>query len=130
VQLVGICPKPARAVEIHGIPGAPLREIPDAGLVGRARFWIHTRRFLRSLDLLVVSGGGQLDEYWGGPRAHPFTLAAWTRLAHSVGVPIALLSVGADVVRSPLTRVFLRTALPKPTIARTETRIPSTWSPA
>src|SRR5215469_6563137 len=38
-------------------------------------------RFLRTQHLLIVSGGGQLDEEWGGPGGHPFALLKWAVLA-------------------------------------------------
>ena len=52
-------------------------------------------RFLRSQDLLIVSGGGQLDEEWGGPWGHPFALFKWALLARTARVPCAFVSVGA-----------------------------------
>ena len=40
-------------------------------------------RFLRTQHLLVVSGGGQLTEEWGGAWQHPFGLFKWAILAQS-----------------------------------------------
>ncbi len=68
-------------------------------------------RFLRAHDLLVVSGGGQLDEEWGGAWGHPFALFKWALLAKLAGTPLVMASVGACKVISPLGRFFLSVAL-------------------
>jgi polysaccharide pyruvyl transferase WcaK-like protein len=68
-------------------------------------------RFLRKRDLLIVSGGGQLDEEWGGPWGHPFTLFKWAVLARIARVPYAIASVGACKITSPTSRFFLSAAL-------------------
>ena len=68
-------------------------------------------RFLRKRDLLIVSGGGQLDEEWGGPWGHPFTLFKWAVLARIARVPYAIASVGACKVSSAVSRLFVSTAL-------------------
>jgi polysaccharide pyruvyl transferase WcaK-like protein len=68
-------------------------------------------RFLRNHDLLVVSGGGQLDEEWGGPWGHPFTLFKWAVMARIARVPYAIASVGACKINSTTSRLFLSAAL-------------------
>jgi polysaccharide pyruvyl transferase WcaK-like protein len=68
-------------------------------------------RFLRAHDLLIVSGGGQLDEEWGGPWGHPFALFKWAVLARAARVPCAIISVGAGKVNSVTSRMFLSFAL-------------------
>lgn len=57
----------------------------------------HRRRaeaLLRAGDTLVVAGGGQLDDFWGGPSGHPQALADWTGLARGAGARTVVLSVG------------------------------------
>jgi len=66
---------------------------------------------LLGFDLLVVSGGGQLDDYWGGAWAHPYTLAKWGTLARIVGARFVFMSVGAGPIDSPVSRRFIRYAL-------------------
>jgi len=66
---------------------------------------------LTKIDLLLVSGGGQIDEFWGGPWEHPFTLFKWVTLARLTGTRVAFLSVGAGTVSSSVSRWFLRRAL-------------------
>lgn len=68
-------------------------------------------RFLRTHDLLVVSGGGQLDEEWGGAWGHPFALFKWALLAWMARVPCAFASVGACKAHSVKSRFFLSAAL-------------------
>lgn len=67
--------------------------------------------FLEDCDLLIVSGGGQLDEEWGGPWGHPYVLAKWAFLARLQGVPMVFLSVGTCQVKTRAARTFLRYAL-------------------
>jgi polysaccharide pyruvyl transferase WcaK-like protein len=67
--------------------------------------------FLRGQDALIVSGGGQLDEEWGGPWGHPYALFKWALLARLARVPVAFASVGACKVTSTPSRLFLSAAL-------------------
>jgi polysaccharide pyruvyl transferase WcaK-like protein len=67
--------------------------------------------FLRGHDLVVVCGGGQLDEEWGGPWGHPFALFKWAALSKFAGVPYVVASVGACKVASKTSRFFLSAAL-------------------
>jgi polysaccharide pyruvyl transferase WcaK-like protein len=68
-------------------------------------------RFLHSQDFLIVSGGGQLDEEWGGPWGHPFALFKWAVLARIAQVPYVMASVGAQKAASATSRLFMSAAL-------------------
>jgi polysaccharide pyruvyl transferase WcaK-like protein len=68
-------------------------------------------RFLRTHDLLLVSGGGQLDDEWGGPWELPYALCKWVLLAHLARVPCAMASVGAGKITSRASRMLFFTAL-------------------
>ncbi|MBN1559409.1 polysaccharide pyruvyl transferase family protein [candidate division KSB1 bacterium] len=68
-------------------------------------------KILKPFDLLIMSGGGQLDDYWGGAWGHPFVLLRWSLLARLARTKLAYLSVGADSVRSRLSRCFIKMAL-------------------
>jgi polysaccharide pyruvyl transferase WcaK-like protein len=68
-------------------------------------------RFLRRKDLLVVSGGGQLNEEWGGAWGQPFALFKWAVLARMARVPYAFASVGSGKVESRTSRLFVSAAL-------------------
>ena len=68
-------------------------------------------RLLRKVDVLVIAGGGQLDDEWGGSWEHPYALMKWAVLARVAGSSVVFLSVGACRVESQLTRRFLKMAL-------------------
>jgi polysaccharide pyruvyl transferase WcaK-like protein len=91
-----------RLKTIHGWVTAPFREF---------RHCVEGYRFLRTQDLLIVSGGGQLDEEWGGSLGHPYALFKWAVLALMARVPYAIASVGACKVTSAASRLFLSAAL-------------------
>jgi polysaccharide pyruvyl transferase WcaK-like protein len=68
-------------------------------------------RLLRTQDLLVISGGGQLDEEYGGAWELPFTICKWILLARLARVPCAMASVGAGMIKLPASRRFISMAL-------------------
>jgi polysaccharide pyruvyl transferase WcaK-like protein len=80
-------------------------------IVCEVRHALYIARILGDVHVLVISGGGQLDEFWGGPWHHPFTLFKWTAIARLTRTTVAFLSVGAGSITSPLSRWFLRRAL-------------------
>jgi len=59
---------------------------------------------LRGQQLLVISGGGQLDDEYGGPWRLPFALFKWSLLARIANVPVVLASVGASPMKSWISR--------------------------
>lgn len=71
------------------------------------------RRNLQGVSMLVLSGGGQVEDYWGGggPWSYPYTLLKWCLLAKLGGAKIAMVSVGAGPIRYGLSKFFLRRAL-------------------
>jgi polysaccharide pyruvyl transferase WcaK-like protein len=94
----------------------PLRALAASrrGLKTAARELVHIARagrHLRGTDLLIVSGGGQLDDYWGGPWCHPYSLLKWGVLARLAGAKVVFLSVGSGLVASRVSAVLLRWAL-------------------
>jgi len=66
---------------------------------------------LRDIDVLLMSGGGQLDDFWGGPAEHPLSLFKWSILARLQGTRVAYLSVGVGSVARKSSRWLLRLAL-------------------
>jgi polysaccharide pyruvyl transferase WcaK-like protein len=73
-------------------------------------FLLASRRLIKSFDVLVVSGGGQLTE-WGGPWGFPYTLFKWALLAKSVRVKCVFLNLGAGPLCHPLSKLFVTRAL-------------------
>ncbi len=68
-------------------------------------------RHMKDMDLLIVSGGGQLDDYWGGAWHHPYSLFLWGLLARLHGARFLFASVGAGPLDTRLGRLFDRWAL-------------------
>jgi polysaccharide pyruvyl transferase WcaK-like protein len=83
--------------------------------VRRIRAEVRHRRLLAEatsrLRFVVVAGGGQLDDFWGGVLGHPYVLWRWARRARSTGSKFLILSVGTGTLATPLARRFVRRAL-------------------
>src|SRR2546427_4290394 len=82
-----------------------------ADFAREAQFWVRSYRTLRSLDLLIISGGGQLDDLWHGPWSHPYTLFKFSLLAKLARKKLYFLNVGAGRLEHPLSRFFARWAI-------------------
>jgi polysaccharide pyruvyl transferase WcaK-like protein len=83
-----------------------LKVVVDEGL-----HIVRSYRLLRKVDILVIAGGGQLDDEWGGSWGHPYSLAKWAVLARAARSSVVFVSVGACRIESRLTRLFLKMAL-------------------
>jgi polysaccharide pyruvyl transferase WcaK-like protein len=68
-------------------------------------------RLVRTLDRVIVAGGGALDEFWGGPWGHPWTLLKFAVLSRLFGVSYLFVSVGACMLDHRLSRGFVGGAL-------------------
>ncbi|HEX9626883.1 MAG TPA: polysaccharide pyruvyl transferase family protein [Acidiferrobacterales bacterium] len=66
---------------------------------------------VKALDLLMISGSNQFLDNFGGPLGFPYTLFKWTLLARLTGTPVAVLSVGAGPVASPVSKFLIRWVL-------------------
>ncbi|HEU4622345.1 MAG TPA: polysaccharide pyruvyl transferase family protein [Burkholderiaceae bacterium] len=111
IEPIGICPEPDDTRRTHGIQAFPLE--PHSGRACGTRILSLAKifAFVGTLDALIISGGGQLDEFWGGPWGHPFSLWAWTWCASLRGVPVAVLGVGLDRIDTRLSRLFVGSVL-------------------
>lgn len=96
---------------LRHVPGAKKIKRRLAPLRKELHHWLSGYRFLREHDMLVVCGGGQLDEEWGGAWGHPFALFKWAVLSRFARVPCAMASVGACKLDSRLSRLFVYCAL-------------------
>lgn len=76
-----------------------------------ARHMLKVRQVVRSLDGLIIAGGGQFDDEYGGPWGHPYAMYKWVRLASRARVPVYFIGVGVCEINYSLTRFFLRGAL-------------------
>ena len=73
-------------------------------------FLASSHRIVKCLDVLIISGGGQLTEK-DGPWGFPYTIFKWVLLARSAGVKCIFLNVGAGPLTRPLSKFFVRRAL-------------------
>jgi polysaccharide pyruvyl transferase WcaK-like protein len=107
---------------IGNLPGARQgrRAVTMATSELRHRHEVATR--LAGCDHVVVAGGGQLDEFWGGPFGHPYTLYRFSSAARRAGARFDILSVGQ---RSAGSSCGARSA-PRAT-ARSATRARVSW---
>jgi polysaccharide pyruvyl transferase WcaK-like protein len=69
-----------------------------------------SRERLEGASALVVAGGGQLDDVWGGFLGHPYVLRRWSRIAKQVGASFYVASVGTGTLSAP-SRLFVKQAL-------------------
>jgi polysaccharide pyruvyl transferase WcaK-like protein len=80
-------------------------------IIAELFFIFRSLRLIRSLDLLVICGGGQLIDCWGGPWEFPYTIYKWVLFAKILRVKNIFLNVGAGPLTHPLSRFFARQAL-------------------
>ncbi|HEV7716477.1 MAG TPA: polysaccharide pyruvyl transferase family protein, partial [Steroidobacteraceae bacterium] len=111
---------PPRSSGLRAIVGAIPLARPAVAALRRLRRMLDFRdvreavrewRLLGRVDLLLVAGGGQLDEEWGGPWSQPFVLFRWSALARARGVTVAVASVGMGVLQTRLSRRFVKRTL-------------------
>lgn len=101
------------------------RRVPFVGAMARfvvrqrKRLWrvrnepahfVRSMALARKFDLILVCGGGQFDEQWGGPWSHPYVLFRWAIIARLTRTPFAMASVGVGILVSRLGRFFVRCA--------------------
>jgi polysaccharide pyruvyl transferase WcaK-like protein len=96
VRLIG----PLRAV------ARKLREV-----VRECLFLIRVWRFVRGVDLVMVTGSNQFLDNFGGAFGYPWTLFKCALVSRLAGTPVAFVSVGAGPLVGRLGRLFARSAL-------------------
>lgn len=74
-------------------------------------FLRESRQHIDGLDLLIIAGSHQLNDFVGGPWAFPYTVLKWTLLARHAGAKVVFLSLGAGPIETWLGRRFLLYAL-------------------
>jgi polysaccharide pyruvyl transferase WcaK-like protein len=84
-----------------------------AGALREAVFLAQSFRIIRRLrlDLLIISGGGELSDDWWGPTSFPLTLLKWVTLARLAGVRVFFLNVGASPFHSALSTILIKVSL-------------------
>lgn len=73
-------------------------------------FLVSSRRNIKSFDLFIICGGGQLTEK-DGPWGFPYNIFKWVLLARSAGVRCLFLNLGAGPLTQPLSKFFVTRAL-------------------
>jgi polysaccharide pyruvyl transferase WcaK-like protein len=89
--------------------GAAIRK-PKA-VVAELIFLARSYSAIRPLDILIISGGGQLLDSWDGIWGYPYTILKWVSLARLAGTKCYFLNVGAGPVRRRLSKLYIRRAL-------------------
>lgn len=132
LEFVAICTDPADAARTFGLHAhhvsaleaavdGPTAEPRAGALASRfarsslpvqaaATAW-HTGRTMRELDVLLVSGSGQIDDFWGGPWEQPLRLLAWSSAARRQRKPVAYFGVGVDQLLTTMGRRLCLAAL-------------------
>ena len=82
-----------------------------AGIVGEISHFVEACKVLKGFDIFLVSGGGQIDDYWGGPWGHPYSLFKWALISRFVSARYAFCGVGTGSLKSKLSTLFIRFAL-------------------
>jgi polysaccharide pyruvyl transferase WcaK-like protein len=82
-----------------------------ASVFAEPKFLLDSYRRLKTVELLLVAGSQQLNDGYGGVWGFPYTLLKWTLLAKCTGTKVAILSVGAGPINSPLSKFFFKRVL-------------------
>lgn len=130
IDFLGICSDPEDVVRTHRIPAfsmsgemaeeltletsAARRPVVLAGRMASA--WRKLTKPLRRIrnvyrcvgrfDALLISGGGQLDDFWGGPWGSAYELLLWTALCRLRGRRVLVFAIGVDNLTTWLGRGF------------------------
>jgi polysaccharide pyruvyl transferase WcaK-like protein len=139
ISFTAICLNPARVSSLHNVAAFPITglavpfysdsPVPDRrnqsfvreiarsmkrrlrAVRNASRWLVGAWRLVGTLDAVVVAGGGQIDDEWGGAWGHPCSLFCWAFLCQLRGKPFLVLSIGFCRAESPLSRRFFRKAL-------------------
>jgi len=76
-----------------------------------ALFWVRSYKAVRELDLLIISGGGQLSDLWRGPWSHPYAIFKFCLITKVAGKKLYILNVGAGPLDHSLSKLFARYAV-------------------
>jgi polysaccharide pyruvyl transferase WcaK-like protein len=105
----------AIARRVRGVPlvGAGAKWVSEcvATIAFESRSIRRAWSWLKGADLVLASGGGQLDAVWGGTWGQPYALARWSWMARRARVPFAFLSVGYGGTPTRLSKRLLRYAV-------------------
>lgn len=115
-QSQGITSRLRQSLKAVPLMGTALRGLRDGAYsvlaaIKEVPFALESIKHLKGTDLLIVAGGGQLTDYFGGTWGYPFTVLKWSIMARARGAKVAFLSVGAGPIKSLLSKFFIRWSL-------------------
>ena len=96
---------------LKALPFIYLWAKPLHDLIQELMFCGRSYKVLRGLDVLIISGGGQLSDLWRGPWSHPYTILKFCILTKLAGKKVYFLNVGAGPLAHPLSKLFARYAV-------------------
>ena len=135
IEFIGVSHDPDDVARTYGIPGFPasgcgvmafpegegcaacstgaraVKDASQATLLRRILALPNVDRLVKSLDMLIVSGGGQIEDFWGGAWQQPLRLLSWCASARLRGKPTAGFALGVDELRTRLGIFFSIRAL-------------------
>lgn len=103
VPAIGFYPEPRFLPKNEPKPLKALRRGANESVRLAAAF-----KFLRTIDYMIIPGGGRFDDFNSLATEQPYWLWKWTRLARLLGAPVELLSTGAGPVDFELSKWFYR----------------------
>jgi polysaccharide pyruvyl transferase WcaK-like protein len=68
-------------------------------------------RLLKKMDMVILTGGGQLDDFWGGAWGQPYALLKWSLLTRLTNTKFVILCTGFGSLDSWVSRLLTRLAL-------------------
>ncbi len=80
-------------------------------LLGELGFLMSSFKFLRGIDVLIIGGGGQLTDQFGGIWGFPYLHFKWYLLAKTTKTRLIILNVGAGPLDSPISRFLVKTII-------------------
>lgn len=128
-EIIAICPNPEDASARLGVPALPISRKPGtawpfqhirivflffrifARLPMELILWRQVFQNLRGLDMLIISGGGQLDDYNGGAIRQPYDVFKWSVCARMRRMKLYFVSQGAGPIDSKVSWWLLKTSL-------------------
>lgn len=130
IEFVGVCTDPSDAARTFGMnarsisgfgplhsAAAPMQSASKAWyesapwpIQRTASRWL-IERHMREFDMMIVSGSGQIDDFWGGPWSQPLRLLNWTRAARRLKRQVAYFGVGVDQLHTHDGRRMVKAAL-------------------
>jgi len=90
------------------IPFIPLIVRRGLNLLREVKHLVRTFKMLRSLDTLVIAGGGQLGDLWRGAWSHPYNVFKFSALTKLANRKLIFLNVGAGPLSNSVSRFFAR----------------------